>query len=376
MIDKVSVGTRIASLRKREGYSQAEFSEILHVSPQAISKWETGASLPDIGILLDMSWIFKTSINSILEGDAYIEGAGDVERKYIFLNKILMCPQCRHGLKLQKMHAQNMMYQCDLGHAYSVIDGVLDFNTREIPGELWSLSLRNYDGYLQMQHWPGNPNYRRGRNQADVIWKIIEKERPKVILDMACGMGLGIQKQIERINWPATIIMVDVSHRILKWNQVFYSTERRNPFVDMVYLACDGANLPLMDNSVDMVFSYGGYESMQDKMIEGVREAYRVIKPTGCSVYTKSIVENLQDPNSQRWMHLLLSAVGEEEAQWWKKEFLDEQQWMDTCRAIGFKNNTSTKIYGELPAPDTDTFPFENEMAQWMAEYVFVSSKE
>ncbi len=45
MIDKVSVGTRIASLRKREGYSQAEFSEILHVSPQAISKWETGDSL-------------------------------------------------------------------------------------------------------------------------------------------------------------------------------------------------------------------------------------------------------------------------------------------------------------------------------------------
>ena len=111
-------------------------------------------------------------------------------------------------------------------------------------------------------------------------------------------------------------------------------------------------------------------------MIEGVREAYGVIKPTGCSVYTKSIVENLQDPNSQRWMDLLLSTVGEEEAQWWKKEFLDEQQWMDTCRAIGFKNNTSTKIYGELPAPDTDTFPFENEMAQWMAEYVFVSSKE
>ena len=43
--------------------------------------------------------------------------------------------------------------------------------------------------------------------------------------------------------------------------------------------------------------------------------------------------------------------------------------------AVGFKENACTKIYGELPAPDTGVFPFENEMAQWMAEYVFVSTK-
>ena len=40
------------------------------------------------------------------------------------------------------------------------------------------------------------------------------------------------------------------------------------------------------------------------------------------------------------------------------------------------EENTHTKIYGELPAPHTDRFPFENEMAQWMAEYVFVSVKQ
>ena len=71
MVNKNAVGVRIASLRKREGFSQAEFSALLNVSPQAVSKWETGVCLPDIETLLNLSWIFKTTVNNILEGDDY-----------------------------------------------------------------------------------------------------------------------------------------------------------------------------------------------------------------------------------------------------------------------------------------------------------------
>ena len=92
----------------------------------------------------------------------------------------------------------------------------------------------NYDEYLHEHYWAGNPNYSRGINDADIIWNTLEKRHPKVILDMACGTGQGIKSQIKRINWPVTIIMVDLSHRILKWNKRFYSTECNNPFVDMI----------------------------------------------------------------------------------------------------------------------------------------------
>lgn len=85
--------------------------------------------------------------------------------------------------------------------------------------------------------------------------------------------GQGIKQQLGRINWPVTILMADISHRILKWNSRFYDSEVRNPFVDMVYLACDGANLPIRDGTIDCVFSYGGFESMQAKMTDGLREA-------------------------------------------------------------------------------------------------------
>ena len=89
MINKLEVGKRLCVLRKKENYSQAELSEILQVSPQAVSKWETGISLPDIEILLKLSWLLKTSINSILEGDGYIEEVPNVNREHIFLNRIL-----------------------------------------------------------------------------------------------------------------------------------------------------------------------------------------------------------------------------------------------------------------------------------------------
>lgn len=39
----------------------------------------------------------------------------------------------------------------------------------------------------------------------------------------------------------------------------------------------------------------------------------------------------------------------------------------------GYRSDSN--LYGELPAPHIDKFPFENEIAQWMAEYVFTSRK-
>ena len=74
-------------------------------------------------------------------------------------------------------------------------------------------------------------------------------------------------------------------------------------------------------------------------------------------------------------MNLMLAGVDKEEAEEWNDQFVDTNQWIERCNNIGFTENTFTKIYGELPAPDTDLFPYKNEMAQWMESYVFVSHK-
>ncbi|MGE5580578.1 MAG: helix-turn-helix domain-containing protein [Bacillota bacterium] len=70
MINMERTGARISKLRKDQGMTQAELAARLMVSPQAVSKWETGQALPDSGQLLAMSHLFDVTINSILAGEA------------------------------------------------------------------------------------------------------------------------------------------------------------------------------------------------------------------------------------------------------------------------------------------------------------------
>ena len=60
---------RLQRLRKQAGLTQEEVAEKFGVSPQAVSKWETGASAPDIGILLDLATMYKVSVDELLGKD-------------------------------------------------------------------------------------------------------------------------------------------------------------------------------------------------------------------------------------------------------------------------------------------------------------------
>lgn len=67
MIDRQKIGLKISSLRKKAGLSQAELAEKLNVSPQAVSKWESGKNLPDIDTFCELSFLFNTSIDTIVK---------------------------------------------------------------------------------------------------------------------------------------------------------------------------------------------------------------------------------------------------------------------------------------------------------------------
>lgn len=68
MIDMRKVGTYISGLRKQKDMTQVELADMLNVSHQAVSKWERGESMPDIGLLPKLSEIFGVSIDNILKG--------------------------------------------------------------------------------------------------------------------------------------------------------------------------------------------------------------------------------------------------------------------------------------------------------------------
>lgn len=66
MIDKTEVGKKIFTVRKKMGITQEKLSNLVNVTPQAISKWEKGITLPDTFLLPKLSELFNVSIEEIL----------------------------------------------------------------------------------------------------------------------------------------------------------------------------------------------------------------------------------------------------------------------------------------------------------------------
>lgn len=54
-------------LRKERDFTQEDLANKLNISRQAISKWETGNTMPDLETLLKISKLYSISINDILE---------------------------------------------------------------------------------------------------------------------------------------------------------------------------------------------------------------------------------------------------------------------------------------------------------------------
>lgn len=67
-MDSKKIGKLIAKRRKEKGMTQGELAERLSVSNKTISKWETGAGLPDISILVDLASVLDISVDDLLRG--------------------------------------------------------------------------------------------------------------------------------------------------------------------------------------------------------------------------------------------------------------------------------------------------------------------
>lgn len=65
-IDKQQFGTFVARLRKEKGWTQKDMAARLFISDKAISKWETGASLPDTALLIPLSELLEISVTELL----------------------------------------------------------------------------------------------------------------------------------------------------------------------------------------------------------------------------------------------------------------------------------------------------------------------
>lgn len=62
----MELGNRISLYRQNAGMTQEELADKLGVTPQAVSKWERGVSLPDVTLLAQLCYILHCSADSLL----------------------------------------------------------------------------------------------------------------------------------------------------------------------------------------------------------------------------------------------------------------------------------------------------------------------
>ena len=104
-LDKRKFGSFVSSLRKEKGWTQKELAQRLFVSDKAVSKWETGASIPDTALLIPLAEQLGVSVTELLrcDGPAAPAGAASVAsvpvslavRGACFLSRRSIEPVCR-----------------------------------------------------------------------------------------------------------------------------------------------------------------------------------------------------------------------------------------------------------------------------------------
>ena len=75
-----TIGNNIKTYRKNKGFTQEELADLLNVTPQAVSKWESESGLPDTSMLIPLAQVLGVSTDAILGYDSLSENGELISR--------------------------------------------------------------------------------------------------------------------------------------------------------------------------------------------------------------------------------------------------------------------------------------------------------
>jgi len=248
------------------------------------------------------------------------------------------------------------------------LDGVLDFGYEEQKdGSEWSRELRS----KSIEELDQEVKERTPDNQLELqektcqfIAQQVRRIEPELILDVATGRGMLLEKLAPITESSSQLVCVDLSPAVLK--EVRKKTKNTNPRAKINYIACNAAALPFNDNCFDMAVSFFGVANMGASIVEGISEARRVLKPDGSFLNASLIIE--QGSESYR---LLGEYYGERAGR--LIDFVLSSGFRESHKLAGFLD-VRLEIIGESVAQKNkyDLLPVEGD---WFASGVAVAQQ-
>lgn len=261
MINKKHFGKRVADFRRRLRLSQAELADKLGVSAQAVSKWETGAALPDIELLLELSGLYGVSVNELLEDNGLLTRLSN--RSF----------EARNGIAYYVGDMEYTQWEWQMRE-----EGWIERNWRDAWAQPGGWAESTYGRNLLGERKRPN-NLRTGQRIA---------HRGGIILEIGAGPGGGYMPFILQADPAANIIVSDLSHTVVEEWKRFLDQELDSPHI--CYAAMDFCAIPFSDCTVDVVSDHGGIINCIGDRSAALREVYRVLKPGGLFVNLNGFV--------------------------------------------------------------------------------------
>nr|WP_300822644.1 ATP-binding cassette domain-containing protein [uncultured Acetatifactor sp.] len=73
MMNQIKIGAFISERRKAKGWTQSQLAEKLEITDKAISKWETGRSMPDLSLFMPLCTLLDVTLNELFAGECIAE---------------------------------------------------------------------------------------------------------------------------------------------------------------------------------------------------------------------------------------------------------------------------------------------------------------
>lgn len=144
-IVKIELAENIRRFRKQRGITQEQLSEAMGVTVGAVSKWETGSSVPDIGLIIALAELFETSVDSLL---GYGIEKGALKRHMKELNDAFKGKQYDKAVPLAEKLLLKYPNNFDVVHKSALLFKMKGIEQRSNPSLARSLEL--YERALEL----------------------------------------------------------------------------------------------------------------------------------------------------------------------------------------------------------------------------------